>query len=66
MRQPNPCENMNHRRTDAPVAYCPECGRTVNEAINGRTCTDADHAAERRRQNAYCSGCGEVLIANLL
>ena len=66
MRQPNPCDNMNHRRTDAPVAHCPECGGVVNAAIGKRSCTEGDHAAGRRRHNVYCTGCGEQLIANLL
>lgn len=65
MRQPNPCENMNHRRSNAPIAHCPACGYVVNDAISGRACTEADHAAERRRQNAFCTGCGAELIANL-
>ena len=66
MRQPNPCDNTNHRRTNAPIAHCPQCGGVVNGAISGRDCSDADHTAERRRHNAFCTGCGDELIANLL
>ena len=24
------CPNLNHRRTDAPVRFCPTCGGVVN------------------------------------
>ena len=29
-RDRTPCSNLNHRRTDAPVRFCPSCGETVN------------------------------------
>ncbi len=56
------CENMNHRRQDAPVAHCPQCGSVVNPSIVAAPCTDAKHAAARRRQSAYCVDCGGMLI----
>ncbi len=35
------CPNMNHRRSDAPVRYCPNCGEVVNENIILKKCSDA-------------------------
>lgn len=65
-RQPASCDNMNHRRANAPVAHCPQCGQTVNPAAAGAPCDDAKHAAARRRQSAWCTDCGEKLIATFL
>jgi hypothetical protein len=53
---------MNHRRADAPVAHCPQCGGVVNGAIRPGTCSENDHAAARRRQMEYCVHCGIQLI----
>jgi predicted RNA-binding Zn-ribbon protein involved in translation (DUF1610 family) len=57
-----PCDNMNHRRRDAPVAHCPDCGATVNAPLATAGCAEAKHAAARRRQSVYCVDCGAVLI----
>jgi hypothetical protein len=57
------CENMNHRRRDAPVGHCPECGGVVNAAHSRQGCDDGKHAAARRRQARYCVDCGTQLIA---
>jgi hypothetical protein len=54
---------MNHRRADAPVAHCPQCGAVVNEALRGGSCNETRHAAARRRQLEYCVDCGTQLIA---
>jgi hypothetical protein len=59
---PNPCDNMNHRRVDAPVAHCPQCGGVVNQALRATQCAEADHAAARRRQLEFCVNCGRPLI----
>jgi hypothetical protein len=59
---PNPCENLNHRRTDAPVGHCPECGGVVNARIRARPCSEAQHAAARRYQTVFCVDCGTRLI----
>lgn len=53
---------MNHRRPDAPVAHCPQCGQVVNPNLGAASCSDADHAAARRRQVDYCVHCGLQLI----
>ena len=57
------CPNLNHRRTDAPVRHCPQCGRTVNAGHPVAACTDDRHSAARRQQNTYCVHCGLRLIA---
>ena len=57
------CDNMNHRRRDAPVSHCPQCGGTVNAAIRAKICSEAEHAAARRRQSAFCINCGTKLIS---
>jgi hypothetical protein len=53
---------MNHRRADAPVAHCPQCGGIVNDAIRPPQCSESEHAARRRRQLEYCVDCGTQLI----
>jgi uncharacterized protein with PIN domain len=58
----NPCDNMNHRRRDAPVSHCPQCGGTVNEAIRAKVCSETEHATARRHQNTFCVNCGTKLI----
>jgi hypothetical protein len=61
-RDHNPCENMNHRRRDAPVGHCPQCGGVVNARVATRGCNDSKHAAARRRQSIYCVDCGTRLV----
>lgn len=56
------CPNLNHRRNDAPVRYCPQCGGTVNSDQPRRACTEDRHAAARRQQSTYCVHCGVRLI----
>jgi len=56
------CENMNHRRRDAPVSHCPQCGGVVNPNLAKTACTERVHADMRRRQSVYCVHCGERLI----
>ena len=58
----NPCENMNHRRADAPVGYCPQCGGVVNAHIHAQPCSETQHAAARRHQTVFCVDCGAQLI----
>jgi hypothetical protein len=56
---------MNHRRRDAPVGFCPECGAVVNmQAIAEEACDEPKHAAARRRQSRFCVDCGTQLIAS--
>jgi hypothetical protein len=61
-RQPNPCNNMNHRRTNAPVGHCPQCGGVVNDRIRVAPCSEPQHAVARRHQSAFCVDCGVQLI----
>ena len=56
------CPNLNHRRTDAPVRFCPRCGEVVNEKVPIKACTDEKHAITRRQGDEYCVDCGERLI----
>lgn len=56
------CGNLNHRRADAPVAHCPECGGVVNGAVRRRACTEGEHATARRARSAFCVHCGQKLI----
>jgi len=56
------CDNMNHRRPNAPVAHCSECGRVVNQNIAPASCAEDRHAQARRRQSRFCVDCGKQLI----
>lgn len=58
----NPCDNMNHRRSNAPVSHCPECGGVVNARIASEGCNETKHAAARRRQSRFCVDCGTQLV----
>jgi hypothetical protein len=57
------CNNLNHRRADAPVRNCPQCGGVVNDRVRMMSCTDAAHGSARRSHAAYCINCGTQLIA---
>ena len=61
---PNMCENMNHRRRDAPVSHCPQCGGVVNAHAAPRACSENKHAAARRRQSIFCVDCGMRLVVH--
>ena len=56
------CPNLNHRRSNAPVRFCPMCGGVVNGDIHIKTCSEEEHAKRRRNQSKYCIDCGEQLI----
>ena len=61
-RSVNACENMNHRRRDAPVSHCPQCGGVVNAGLAPTQCDGAKHAVARRQQRTFCVDCGTQLI----
>jgi hypothetical protein len=63
-RQPNPCTNMNHRRANAPVGHCPQCGCVVNGQIRVAACSEPQHAAARRNHSVFCVDCGLQLIVS--
>lgn len=65
MMQENRCPNLNHRRANAPVRFCPTCGEIVNEHIPNGKCSEEKHARERRKMNKYCVDCGEQLIQGI-
>jgi len=58
------CDNMNHRRPNAPVAHCSECGHVVNHNIARGHCQEDRHALARRRQSKFCVDCGKQLIVS--
>lgn len=58
----NSCSNLNHRRANAPVGHCPQCGSVVNAHIAPQQCSETHHAAERRDRSAFCVDCGTQLI----
>ncbi len=58
------CSNLNHRRANAPVRCCPNCGDVVIEGMPKRHCGDEEHAIKRRERNKYCTLCGDQLIQN--
>jgi hypothetical protein len=62
-KQSQACENLNHRRPNAPVRHCPQCGGVVNDRMRIEGCDDAQHLAARRSHAAYCIRCGKQLIA---
>ena len=61
-RSPIDCDNMNHRRTDSPVPYCPQCGRVVNPTLPRQACEAERHAKSRLQGSTFCVQCGEELI----
>jgi len=61
-RSPTACDNMNHRRANAPVPHCPQCGGLVNRDIARRQCEAAEHAVLRRQRSTFCAQCGTRLI----
>jgi hypothetical protein len=65
MTQRGNCPNFNHRRTNAPVRFCPECGEVVNGNIPMRKCTEEGLAIMRRNGNKYCVDYGEKLIEEM-
>ena len=56
------CPNFYHRRTNAPVRFCSQCGDVVNDAIPIRQCTEEAHTVKRRNRQKYCVDCGEPLV----
>jgi hypothetical protein len=53
---------MNHRRRDAPVSHCPECGGMVNADLPATQCDSSKHAMARRQGRTFCVNCGMRLI----
>ena len=56
------CQNLNHRRYDAPVRYCPSCGEVVNPKVVVKACSEREHVQSRMNRNTYCVHCGSQLI----
>jgi hypothetical protein len=62
VRPQQTCDNMNHRRANAPVGHCPQCGGIVNERHRSQGCGETEHNAARRTQSTFCVNCGTQLI----
>jgi hypothetical protein len=56
------CPNLNHRRSNAPVRFCPRCGEAVNSAVAIKRCSELVHAQRRQNREDFCVDCGEQLI----
>jgi len=56
------CGNLNHRRSDAPVGHCPECGAVVNARVRAPRCTTLQHDTARRERSTFCVHCGVRLV----
>jgi hypothetical protein len=63
-RRFNPCDNMNHRRSNAPVGHCPQCGGVVNGELTAEPCNESKHSAARLRQSTFCVDCGVRLVVS--
>ena len=59
----NLCQNLNHRKTNVTIRYCPQCGVVVNESVPKGACRGADHAAMLRQHQTFCMHCGSRLGA---
>jgi hypothetical protein len=55
------CPNFNHRRGDAPVRFCPSCGKVVNGKVDMIRCATVRHDTRRRDGALFCVDCGERL-----
>jgi hypothetical protein len=62
MKREQQCDNFNHRRSNAPVRFCPSCSEVVNQSIPTKQCTPAEHAKKRRERNKFCVHCVEQLM----
>ena len=51
------CPNMNHSRPNAPVQFCPSCGKAVSTTVQTK-CDDQKHALRRRDRDLFCVDCG--------
>lgn len=56
------CPNMNHGKTNPPIAYCPNCGEKFNSGkIGNKNCNDESHRSKRKDRNHFCFDCGKDL-----
>jgi len=58
------CQNLNHRRSDAAVRFCPSCGEVVGQNVPIQRCQESVHARERMDHSRFCVHCGKQLIAS--
>ena len=57
----NACNNLNHRKSDAPVRFRSMCGEVVNDRRSARSCTAEEHASRRKNRDLFCVYCGKAL-----
>lgn len=62
IKRGNECSNLNHRRKDAPVRFCPDCREVVNESVPTKKCSEERHTQRRSQGTKYCVDCGEQLV----
>ena len=55
------CSNFNHRRSNAPVHFCPTCGEVVNDSVPVPQCSEDEHSKARREFSKFCVHCGKAL-----
>ena len=56
------CPNMNHRNSNPPVRYCPNCGDVVNTSLSDKHCSEESHSRSRMVSDKYCVHCGDQLV----
>lgn len=56
------CQNLNHRRSDATVRFCPSCGEVVSQGVPIQRCPETLHAKERMEHSKFCVHCGKQLM----
>ncbi len=57
------CDNLNHRRAQVSIRYCPSCGVLLNDRLAVRQCSHAAHVAAMRDRTTFCSDCGGRIIS---
>ena len=61
MKSPT-CPNVNHRRANAPVWHCPNCGGAGNGEGPTKNFHKDNHAKQRRQRNTFRLDCGKRFI----
>lgn len=59
--KPVSCPNFNHRKANAPVRGCPNCGGIVNPNVRPQKCGEQEHAHRRKNGDLFCTACCEQL-----
>jgi hypothetical protein len=62
IRNPNPCRNMNHGRSNTSINFCPECGGKFTSQ-KSMACGAQKHMGYRKQRFNFCIDCGGSLVA---